>query len=162
MAEIFCQSRRLPIADCQLANWLLSIGGNWQSLGQRLPPGGTDPHFGSDANRQSAFGNRQSCYSLLLHYLIKPMLEPQQIKWAKVIDNTRCIGCHACTTACKSENIVPVGVTRTYVKHVDIGISPGAPRAPGHALQSMRACSLRHCLPDDGHVQARRRHRRFR
>ena len=42
-------------------------------------------------------------------------------QWAKVIDQTRCIGCHACTTACKSENLVPLGVTRTYVKHVDVG-----------------------------------------
>jgi formate hydrogenlyase subunit 6/NADH:ubiquinone oxidoreductase subunit I len=28
-------------------------------------------------------------------------------KWVKVIDQTKCIGCHACTTACKSENEVP-------------------------------------------------------
>ncbi|HEV2440405.1 MAG TPA: 4Fe-4S dicluster domain-containing protein [bacterium] len=51
------------------------------------------------------------------------------MKWAKVIDHTRCIGCHACTTACKSENDVPLGVTRTYVKHVDVGIFPDARRA---------------------------------
>ncbi len=37
-------------------------------------------------------------------------------RWVKVIDQTRCIGCHACTTACKSENEVPLSVTRTYVK----------------------------------------------
>jgi Fe-S-cluster-containing dehydrogenase component/formate-dependent nitrite reductase membrane component NrfD len=49
--------------------------------------------------------------------------------WAKVIDHTRCIGCHACTTACKSENQVPVGVTRTYVKYVDVGLFPMARRA---------------------------------
>ena len=49
--------------------------------------------------------------------------------WAKVIDHTSCIGCHACTTACKSENQVPVGVTRTYVKSVDIGVFPQARRA---------------------------------
>ena len=42
-------------------------------------------------------------------------------KWVKVIDQTRCIGCHACTTACKSENEVPLSVTRTYVKSVDVG-----------------------------------------
>ncbi|MBI1759560.1 MAG: polysulfide reductase NrfD [Actinobacteria bacterium] len=47
----------------------------------------------------------------------------------KVIDQTRCIGCHACTTACKSENDVPVGVTRTYVKNVDVGTFPQARRA---------------------------------
>ncbi len=41
--------------------------------------------------------------------------EPLPVRWAKVIDQTRCIGCHACSTACKSENYVPVGVHRTYV-----------------------------------------------
>ena len=51
------------------------------------------------------------------------------MKWAKVIDQTRCIGCHACTTACKSENEVPLSVTRTYVKYVDIGVFPQARRA---------------------------------
>ncbi len=50
-------------------------------------------------------------------------------KWAKVIDHESCIGCHACTTACKSENEVPLGVTRTYVKSVDVGIFPQARRA---------------------------------
>ncbi len=49
--------------------------------------------------------------------------------WGKVIDHTRCIGCHACTTACKSENEVPLSVTRTYVKYVDVGTYPTARRA---------------------------------
>jgi Fe-S-cluster-containing dehydrogenase component len=48
---------------------------------------------------------------------------------AKVIDHTRCIGCHACTTACKSENAVPLSVTRTYVKYVDVGEFPETRRA---------------------------------
>jgi Fe-S-cluster-containing dehydrogenase component len=50
-------------------------------------------------------------------------------RWVKLLDQSRCIGCHACTTACKSENEVPVGVTRTYVKSVDVGIFPMARRA---------------------------------
>ncbi len=50
-------------------------------------------------------------------------------RWLKVLDQTRCIGCHACTTACKSENEVPVGVTRTYVKSADVGTFPQARRA---------------------------------
>ena len=50
-------------------------------------------------------------------------------RWAKVLDQSRCIGCHACTTACKSENEVPIGVTRTYVKSVEIGIFPQVRRA---------------------------------
>ena len=72
------------------------------------------------------------------------MIEPQQIKWAKVIDNTRCIGCHACTTACKSENIVPLGVTRTYVKHVDIGTFPQARRA--HQVTRCNQCAHAPCV----------------
>ena len=51
------------------------------------------------------------------------------LKWAKVVDHASCIGCHACTTACKSENEVPLGVTRTYVKSVDVGVFPEARRA---------------------------------
>ena len=46
-----------------------------------------------------------------------------------MLDQSRCIGCHACTTACKSENEVPVGVTRTYVKSVDVGVFPQVRRA---------------------------------
>src|ERR1051326_6300885 len=50
-------------------------------------------------------------------------------RWAKVIDQTRCIGCHACSTACKSENQVPIGVNRTYVKYADVGVFPNVRRA---------------------------------
>ena len=49
--------------------------------------------------------------------------------WAKVVDQSRCIGCHACTTACKSENEVPLSVTRTFVKYVDAGVFPEARRS---------------------------------
>ena len=58
------------------------------------------------------------------------MAEPDQPapRWVKLLDQSRCIGCHACTTACKSENEVPVGVTRTYVKSVDVGVFPQARR----------------------------------
>lgn len=52
-----------------------------------------------------------------------------QSKWVKVLDKDRCIGCHACTTACKSENDVPLEVTRTFVKYVDVGYWPQARRA---------------------------------
>ncbi len=54
---------------------------------------------------------------------------PRPLKWAKVIDHDVCIGCHACSTACKSENAVPLSVNRTYVKYVDVGVFPEAHRA---------------------------------
>jgi Fe-S-cluster-containing dehydrogenase component/formate-dependent nitrite reductase membrane component NrfD len=44
--------------------------------------------------------------------------------FAWVIDQTSCIGCHACTTACKAENDVPLGVNRTWVKYVERGTFP--------------------------------------
>ncbi len=45
-----------------------------------------------------------------------------------VIDNRKCIGCHACSTACKSENEVPLGVSRTWVKYVERGAYPDVRR----------------------------------
>ena len=68
----------------------------------------------------------------------------QAVKWAKVIDHTRCIGCHACTTACKSENLVPLSVTRTYVKHVDVGVFPTARRA--HQVTRCNQCEHAPCV----------------
>ena len=46
------------------------------------------------------------------------------VLWAKVIDHRKCIGCHACTVACKAEHGVPLGVNRTYVKQVEVGTWP--------------------------------------
>jgi Fe-S-cluster-containing dehydrogenase component/formate-dependent nitrite reductase membrane component NrfD len=45
-----------------------------------------------------------------------------------VIDQRKCIGCHACTVACKSENEVPLGVFRTWVKYVEKGTYPNTRR----------------------------------
>jgi Fe-S-cluster-containing dehydrogenase component len=45
-----------------------------------------------------------------------------------LIDQSKCIGCHACSTACKSENQVPLGVYRTWVKYVETGSFPDVRR----------------------------------
>ncbi len=47
------------------------------------------------------------------------------------IDQRTCIGCHACTVACKTENDVPVGQFRTWVKYVDSGEFPDTTRSFG-------------------------------
>ncbi len=65
--------------------------------------------------------------------------------WAKVLDHTRCIGCHACTTACKSENDVPLSVTRTYVKYVDVGLYPQTRRS--FQVTRCNQCSSAPCVP---------------
>ena len=45
-----------------------------------------------------------------------------------IIDNRKCIGCHACTVACKSEHDVPIGVNRTWVKYIEHGEFPDSNR----------------------------------
>ncbi len=55
-----------------------------------------------------------------------------------IIDNRKCIGCHACTVACKAEHDVPVGVNRTWVKYIEKGQFPHSRR-----LFSVMRCN--HC-----------------
>ena len=55
-----------------------------------------------------------------------------------IIDNRKCIGCHACTVACKSEHQVPLGVNRTWVKYIEKGEFPDTRR-----LFSVMRCN--HC-----------------
>ena len=50
------------------------------------------------------------------------------MRYGFVIDQRSCIGCHACTVACKSEHDVPLGVNRTWVKYVEKGEFPNSRR----------------------------------
>jgi len=45
-----------------------------------------------------------------------------------VIDNRKCIGCHACTVACKAEHDDPIGVNKTWVKYIEKGEFPNTNR----------------------------------
>jgi Fe-S-cluster-containing dehydrogenase component/formate-dependent nitrite reductase membrane component NrfD len=45
-----------------------------------------------------------------------------------IIDQDSCIGCHACTVACKTEHDVPLGVNRTWVKYIEKGAWPDTTR----------------------------------
>lgn len=49
-------------------------------------------------------------------------------QFAFVIDQNRCIGCHACTVACKVEHGVEIGVFRTWVKYIERGEFPDTRR----------------------------------
>ncbi len=49
-------------------------------------------------------------------------------RYAFVIDQRKCIGCHACTVACKAEHDVPIGVYRTWVKYIEKGEFPNSRR----------------------------------
>src|SRR5262249_11362409 len=50
-------------------------------------------------------------------------------RYGFVIDQSRCIGGHACTVACKAEHDVPVGVFRTWVQYVERGHYPDTHRS---------------------------------
>ncbi len=50
------------------------------------------------------------------------------MRYGFIIDNRKCIGCHACTVACKTENHVPLSVNRTWVKYVEKGTFPDTRR----------------------------------
>lgn len=45
-----------------------------------------------------------------------------------LLDSDSCIGCHACTVACKSEHDVALGVNRTWVKYIETGSFPNVSR----------------------------------
>ncbi len=53
------------------------------------------------------------------------------MRYGFAIDQRTCIGCHACTVACKTEHQVPVGQFRTWVKYIDKGAWPSSTRSFG-------------------------------
>ncbi|MEZ5092756.1 4Fe-4S dicluster domain-containing protein [Nocardioides sp.] len=53
------------------------------------------------------------------------------MQYGFAIDQRTCIGCHACTVACKTEHEVPLGQFRTWVKYVDSGAYPETQRDMG-------------------------------
>jgi Fe-S-cluster-containing dehydrogenase component len=51
-----------------------------------------------------------------------------QRRWGMVLDQRKCVGCNACTVACKSENKTPPGVTYHVVIAEEIGTYPNVTR----------------------------------
>ncbi len=67
------------------------------------------------------------------------------MNYAFLIDNRKCIGCHACSTACKAENEVPLGVHRTWVKYVEKGVFPDTRRY--FQVTRCNHCAKPPCVP---------------
>ena len=85
------------------------------------------------------------------------------VRYGFVIDQRKCIGCHACTVACKEENQVPLG-RQPHVGevHREGHVPRHAALLLGAALQPLRQRALRDHLPDGGALPAPRRHRGLR
>jgi tetrathionate reductase subunit B len=47
-------------------------------------------------------------------------------QYGMVIDTRRCVGCHACSVACRSENNTPMGDHRSWVEYIEKGTFPDA------------------------------------
>jgi len=50
-------------------------------------------------------------------------------RYGMLIDTRRCVGCHACSVACKTENEVPLGETRSWVEYIEKGRFPNVHRS---------------------------------
>jgi Fe-S-cluster-containing dehydrogenase component/formate-dependent nitrite reductase membrane component NrfD len=70
--------------------------------------------------------------------------EEEGLRYGFVIDQTTCIGCHACTVACKTEHQVPLGVNRTWVKYVEQGTWPDTMRS--FSVMRCNHCSDAPCV----------------
>ncbi len=51
------------------------------------------------------------------------------VQYGMLIDLRRCIGCHACSVACKAEFDVPMGVARSWVEYTEKGEYPNVGRS---------------------------------
>jgi molybdopterin-containing oxidoreductase family iron-sulfur binding subunit len=51
-----------------------------------------------------------------------------KVRWTMVIDQARCVGCHACTIACVAENKLPPGVVYRPVLEEELGAYPDVRR----------------------------------
>ncbi len=60
------------------------------------------------------------------------------MRYGFVLDQGACIGCHACTVACKAENDVPLGAFRTWVKWIEHGHFP-------ETVRSIAVLRCNHC-----------------
>lgn len=66
-------------------------------------------------------------------------------RWAMVLDLRKCVGCSACTIACKAENVLPPGVVYRPVMDEEIGTYPRVTRrfTPRPCMQ----CENPPCVP---------------
>ena len=74
-----------------------------------------------------------------------PRRSEMEHRWAMVVDLRRCVGCRACTVACKSENNVPDGVFRTWLRFEEVGEYPDT--RPRYLPVFCNHCDNPPCVP---------------
>ena len=81
------------------------------------------------------------------------------MKYGMVIDLRRCIGCNACTIACKQQNGTPPGIFYSHVSITEAGVYPNARQTPLPVLcNHCDGCPLRGCVPDRCKRETSQRH----
>ena len=70
---------------------------------------------------------------------------PKNAHYAMVVDLRRCVGCNACTVACKMENGVPDGFYRSWILQADKGTYPRVTRVKLNHLCNQ--CQNPPCVP---------------
>ena len=88
-------------------------------------PGAGGPSSAAAAASPRAESSLLRMQAELERAMAKPMSER---KWMMVIDLRKCIGCHACTIACKMENLLPPGVVYRPVIEGEVGEYPNVTR----------------------------------
>lgn len=70
-----------------------------------------------------------------------------KLRYGMVVDVRKCMGCHTCTVACKTENDVPPGVWRTWVRIIEKGTYPNVTRSflPVFCNQCENPICLQNC-----------------
>ena len=74
-----------------------------------------------------------------------PRRDEMEQRLGMVVDLRRCVGCRACTVACKTENNVPGGVSRTWVKFAEVGEYPNT--RPRFLPSFCNHCDNPPCVP---------------
>ena len=74
-------------------------------------------------------GSAAAALSTALATTARAALPQRKVRYGMLIDTRRCIGCHACSVACKAEFDVPLGSTRSWVEYVEKGHYPAVTRS---------------------------------
>ncbi len=66
-------------------------------------------------------------------------------RFTMIMDSRKCIGCMACVAACKAENNIPLGFSRTHVQDTERGAYPNTQRV--FVPQLCNQCEDAPCIP---------------